>query len=115
MRNRIMTTKKKHLNYVTLVAVVLCIILSVAFLSIYFEYTSMVANRDSQITAQNSQINNIKGNITSLQNQLESLNSQISNLQAELKSNSTALTSANNQIGNLTAEWNYWFALWAMS
>ena len=110
-----MITTKKPLNLVTIVSVVLCLILLGATMSVYFEYASKVANRDSQISAQKNQINNINRNITALQNQLASINAQISILQTELKGNVTALAKANSQIANLTQDLNFWEMYYAWS
>jgi peptidoglycan hydrolase CwlO-like protein len=97
---------------------VLCIILAVALVSIYFEYSSMVNNRDLQITDKSNQISNLQtslnGNtseinslndqITSLQNELLSVNANITSLNAQVTSLTNQRSSANSQIASLTAQ-----------
>jgi peptidoglycan hydrolase CwlO-like protein len=108
-----MTTAKKPLKFVAIIAGFLCVILLIAIMSIYFEYPLIVANKDSQIAAQQNQIDNISVNLTALQNQVKLLNSKVSYVQTELNGNVTALADANAQIANLTAQINFWktFAL----
>jgi len=105
-----MTTPKKRLNFVAIIAGVLCVILLVAIMSMYFKYPPIIANKDSEIIAQKNQIDDINVNLTALQNLVNSLDAKDSYLQTELNGNVTALAKANAQITNLTQQINYFKA-----
>jgi hypothetical protein len=101
---------KKPLNIVAIGVGVLCFILLMALVAIYFDYSSIVTSKNNQISTLQTELN---GNVTALatansqiasdQTQINAVNAQITTLQTELSGNVTALATANSQITTLDA------------
>jgi len=99
-----MATQKKPLNSVALGVGVLCVILLIATIATYFDYSTMVTNRDSQITDQSNQIDSLNTQINDMQTSLDGNVSEINSLNAQIITLQSELSSANAQVTTLTSQ-----------
>ena len=98
---------------------VLCGILLIALVYSFFIYTSMLRDKDAQISSLNTQIASLGGNpnpntstevsdlqaeIANLQNQVNDLQSQLSQKNANINSLNSQITSLNSQINSLNSQ-----------
>ena len=100
-----MTIQKKPRNSVAIGVGVLCAILLIAIAAIYFDYSSIVTNRDLQITDKSNQISSLNTQVSNIQtwlngniSEVNSLNAQITTLQSELATGNSQETSLKSQL-----------------
>jgi uncharacterized protein HemX len=104
-------TQKKPVNTVAIGVGVLCVVLLIAVIAIYLNYTSMLNGKDSEINSLKTQLANagITPNPNANQNQntsdkdaiIANLQNQISDLQNQLNQKNSDIDSLNSQIANL--------------
>ena len=106
-------TQKKPVNTVAIGVGVLCVVLLIAVIAIYLNYTSMLNGKDSEINSLKTQLANagITPNPNANQNQntsdkdaiIANLQNQISDLQNQLNQKNSDIDSLNSQIANLNS------------